>query len=193
LRWGGRGRLGLFHPRAGGHGVCAHFHGFLRLLRGLGRVLALCEGLLNDTARFARRDSPAAFEGARAGAASGQQHQGEPDREEGSQTFDSRRELIHRTLDFGLRTLDCGPWTLGFGLWTRDFRRWRGVWIDRSPQLQPAGVDAPLDVRGLGSSLDRLLFDSHIRLHVLSFVVTSAQKQRRPDLFGSDASGPSKN
>jgi hypothetical protein len=45
--------------------------------------------------------------------------------------------------------------------------RWR-VGIDRSPQLQPAGVDAPLDVRGLDLGFDPLLLDWHIRYHISS-------------------------
>src|ERR1019366_1411509 len=45
--------------------VGAHFHTLLVLLRRLGRVLTLNQGLLNDTGRLVRRDGLAPFEWAR--------------------------------------------------------------------------------------------------------------------------------
>jgi hypothetical protein len=123
--------------------------------------------LLDDPLRLARRDGLAAFKGARAGAASQQQRQCEPDREEGSQALDCGGELIRQTLGFGLRALNSGAWTMDFRLWTLDYAGRRRIGIDGFPEPEPAGVYAPLDVRGLGLGFDRLLFDSHIRPHIL--------------------------
>ena len=46
-------------------------------------------------------------------------------------------------------------------------RRWPAAETDGSPEPEPAGVDAPLDVRGLGLGFDPLLLDWHIRSHTL--------------------------
>ncbi len=89
MRCWGSGHLGLFDARTCGHGVGAHLYGFLGLLRGLGRVLALHQGLVNDTGGLARREGPAAFEGPGARATSYQQRE----REKGAQ---QGVEVIHR-------------------------------------------------------------------------------------------------
>jgi hypothetical protein len=86
------GRLGLLDPGARRQGVGAHFHAFLVLLRGLGWILPLNQGLLDDPGRLARRDGLAAFERPGTDAASGQQREREPGREEGGQTLDGGGE-----------------------------------------------------------------------------------------------------
>ena len=67
--------LGLLDSGASRQGEGSHFHGFLGLLAGLGRVLTLDEGLLDSTGRLAGGDGLAAFERPGAGAAGGQQRQ----------------------------------------------------------------------------------------------------------------------
>ena len=92
--------------------------------RGLGRILALNDGLLDDTAGLVCRHGLAALEGPGAGAAGGQQRQREPDGEEGGETLDRGRPPTSLR-DFGLWTLHLGlrksgPWTLDFSLGTLD-------------------------------------------------------------------------
>src|ERR1039457_6750218 len=89
---GGSGRLGLFDSGADRQGVGAHLHALLVLLRGLGRVLTLNDGLLDDTGGLVRRDGLAAFQRSGAGAAGGQEREREPSGEEGGQTLDSGGE-----------------------------------------------------------------------------------------------------
>ena len=137
LRRYGTGRLGLLDSGACGHGVGAHFHALLGLLAGLGQVLALNEGLLDNPGQLARRDGFAPSERAGARTAGRQQQQCEPNRKEGGQTLDRGRAPIHRTWHFGPRTLDFGPWT-----W--DFRGRRSI-QDCPKQSAVASVYAPLD------------------------------------------------
>ena len=109
-------RLGLFHTRAGGHGVGPHLDALLVLLGRLGRVLPLDEGLLDDPGGLVRRDRLAAFERARAGAAGDKQRKREPDAQEPGEVIRGRGTL-------GCGTTNPEPWmspflseALGFGL-----------------------------------------------------------------------------
>jgi hypothetical protein len=48
-----------------------------------------------------------------------------------------------------------------------DFNGWWSIGIDGSPEPEPAGVDASLDVGLLGPGFDRSFFDWQIRFHAL--------------------------
>ena len=78
----------MFDSGADRQGVGAHLHALLVLLRGLGRVLTLNDGLLDDTGGLVRRDCLAAFQRSGAGAAGGQEHEREP-------AAKKRGEVIH--------------------------------------------------------------------------------------------------
>jgi hypothetical protein len=84
--------LGLLDSGADRQGIGAHFHALLGLLAGLGRVLTLNKGLVDDSGWLVHSDSLAAFEGPRAGAAGREQREREPDGEEGGETFDGGGE-----------------------------------------------------------------------------------------------------
>src|ERR1035441_5481978 len=141
---------GLLDSGADRQSVGAHFHAFLGLLAGLGRVLTLNEGLLDATGWLARRNGLAALEWPRAGAAARQQGERKPDTEEGGQPLDSSRASVRPTLDVRLWTLDSAHRSWDFRLQTRDFRLRGlqtlefGLWT-----LDPAGraLDFPHDSR----------------------------------------------
>src|ERR1035441_10057934 len=86
---------GLLDSGADGQSVGAHFHAFLGLLAGLGRVLTLNEGLLDGAGRLVGRDGLAALEWPRAGATGRQQRQREPGAQE-------PRQVIPRGRAWGL-------------------------------------------------------------------------------------------
>jgi len=92
----GTGHLGLFDARTCGHGVGAHLYGFLGLLRRLSRVLALYQGLVNDTGGLARCEGSAAFERPRAGATGQQEGQREPGAKKGGEVVHGGRLPLAR-------------------------------------------------------------------------------------------------
>ena len=92
---GGSGRLGLLDSRACGHGVGAYLDALLILLGGLGSILALNDGLLDDTGRLVCRDGLAALERPGAGATGDQQRQRKSRAQEPG-------EITHRRSSLGL-------------------------------------------------------------------------------------------